>query len=70
MPGLVVIKLGMELVAEAVARATGAGAGGIAALRHEVLDDAVEDRAVIEAFAGQEHEVVDGLRGLVGEETE
>lgn len=33
--------------------AAGAGAGGVAALRHEAVDNAVEDDAVVEAFARQ-----------------
>ena len=34
-------------------RAAGAGAGRVAALRHEARDDTVERRAVVEALAGQ-----------------
>ena len=52
-----VVELGLELVA----RAAGAGAGGVAALDHEAGDDAVEDDAVVEPFAGEEDEAVDVL---------
>ena len=41
---------------------------GVAALDHEVGDDAVELDAVVEAVAGQEDEVVDGVRRVLGEE--
>ena len=41
----------VDLVLERVAGAAGAGAGGVAALDHEVGDDAVEDEAVVEALA-------------------
>ena len=38
----------MELVLELVARAAAAGAGRVAALDHEAVDDAVEDRTIVE----------------------
>jgi hypothetical protein len=41
------------LVGEFVAWAAGAGAGRVAALRHEALDDAVEGGAVVEAVTGE-----------------
>ena len=66
--GAVVLERRVELVAELVARAAGAGAGGVAALGHEALDDAVERDAVVVAVAGEEDEVVDGVRRLVGEQ--
>src|SRR3546814_3380615 len=48
----------MRLTAEfggkiGLVRAAGAGAGLIAALRHEAGDDAVEDDAAVKAFAGE-----------------
>ena len=49
--GAVVLQAGGELVGELVAGAAHAGAGGIAALNHEVGDDAVEGDAVVEAAA-------------------
>ena len=60
----------VELVLELVARAAGAGAGRVAALDHEVLDDPVEDHAVVEALAGELLEVRDGLRRVLVEELE
>ena len=59
-----VVEFGLELVA----RAAGAGAGGVAALDHEAGDHAVEDHAVVEAFRGEEDEAVDMLGGLLGVE--
>ena len=47
------------LVVEAVAGAAAAGAGRVAALAHEAVDDAVEDDAVVVVLCGEEHEVVD-----------
>jgi hypothetical protein len=47
-----------RLVREAVAGAAAAGAGGVAALAHEAVDDAVEDDAVVVVLRGQEHEAV------------
>src|SRR5581483_5860545 len=43
-----------------------AGAGRVAALDHEVGDDAVEDDAVVEAVARELREVLDRLRRVVG----
>ena len=47
-PGLVELAAALELVVELVAGAAAAGAGRVAALDHEVGDDAVEDGAVVE----------------------
>src|SRR5436190_7277227 len=58
----------VELILERVARAAGPGAGWVAALDHEVRDDAVEDHAVVEAVAGELAEVLDGLGRVVIEE--
>ena len=55
---------GRQFVLEAVAGATTAGAGGVAALAHEAVDDAVEDDAVVVVVPGERHEVVDRLRCL------
>src|SRR5690606_2001693 len=54
------------LVLEAVAGAAGAGAVRAAALDHEVVDEAVEVQAVVEATPGQVGEVGDRQRGLLG----
>ena len=43
---------------------TGAGAGGVAALDEEVLDDAVEDGVVVIVFEAELNEVPRGLRSL------
>src|SRR3954470_9284373 len=51
----------VELVLELIPRAAGPRAGRVAALDHEVLDDAMEDDAVVEAVAGELAEVLDGL---------
>ena len=51
-----------ELTLDAVIRAAGACACRISALDHESRDDAVEDKAVIEAFFYQTDEVVYGVR--------
>ena len=51
-----------RLVVEAVARAATAGAGRVAALAHEAVDDAVEDHAVVVVVSGEEDEVVDRVR--------
>src|SRR5699024_1682550 len=42
------LQLRVELVLELVARAAAAGAGRVAALDHEAVDDAVEDRTIVE----------------------
>ena len=65
--GRVVPEVGVKFVVEAVAGAARARASGVAALGHEVGDDAVEGGVVVEAFAGEEDEVVDGVGGIVGE---
>ena len=52
----------VRLVLELVAGAAHAGAGRVAALDHEVRDDAVEDDAVVEAVARELDEVLDRLR--------
>jgi hypothetical protein len=64
----VAVGIAFELVGEAVAGTAAAGAGGVAALDHEVGDDAVEDGAVVELVAGEEDEVADGVRRFGGEE--
>ena len=57
-----------DFVLEPVARAPGSSAGGVAALDHETVYDAVEDNAVVEFFAGQKDEAVDGNWSIEGEE--
>jgi len=58
----------VEFVTELVAWAAGAGAGGVAALDHEVGDDAVEFDAVVVAALGEVEEVGAGHGRLRGEE--
>ena len=53
-------------IAQALAR-LGISAVGVAALYHEILDAAVEERAVIEAFAGKFEEVLAVQRRVVRE---
>ena len=57
----------VRLVLELVAGAAHAGAGRVAALDHEVRDDAVEDDPVVEAVARKLDEVLDRLRRVVEE---
>ena len=45
-----------------------AGARRVAGLRHEVLDDAVEDAAVVVALEAELHKVAAGERRLLGPE--
>jgi hypothetical protein len=47
-----------------------ASPGGIAALGHEIRDDAMEHAAVIETFASEEYKVVHCIRSLVCEKLE
>ena len=65
--GLVVPAVGFAFALELVARVTGAGAEGAAALDHEIRDDAVEAEAVVEAAAGEAEEGGAGDRGVLGE---
>jgi hypothetical protein len=57
-------ELPVELVLERIARPAGARCRRIATLNHEVGDDAMERDAVVEALAGERHEVRDRLRGV------
>ncbi len=71
----------LGLVGELVPGAAHAGAFGVAGLDHEVRDDAVKDGAVVEFVAlfgagvpflgafGEADEILDGLGGLLFEET-
>lgn len=76
-------KLWVEFIAELVARATTTGAGWVAALDHESVDDAVEDGAVVErtflatlcilggvflGSLGQTDEVFDGYWCVIAEQ--
>ena len=63
---VVVEAVGGELAGDLVARATGAGAVGVAALDHEAGDAAVEDEPVVKTGLDQRDEVVDGVGGDLG----
>src|SRR5207237_10511582 len=65
---LELVGVALGLVLELVARPAAAGALGVAALDHEVFDDAVKREAVVEFLAGEEDEIVDGLRGVLREQ--
>jgi len=61
----IMFEVGVKFVAEAIARAATTGTGRIAALDHEVLDDAVEGNAVVKTFTGEKDKIVDGKWHLV-----
>ena len=61
-------QIGMEFVVELVAGPACTRSRRVTSLGHEAGDDAVESCAVIVAFTREKYEVVDGLRGLVGEQ--
>ena len=65
--GLGVFEGLVDLVWETVTGAAASGAGGIAALDHEVFDDSVEGDAVIEASLGEVQEVGGGDGDFGGE---
>src|SRR5262249_50275575 len=56
--GPVITQVLVELIGETVARSASPRSGGIAPLRHEVGNDPMEHRPVVEALTGQENEVV------------
>ena len=58
LPAALVLKLGAVN-----ALAACAGAGGVAPLDHKILDDPVENKAVVVALFGQRHKVFNGFRG-------
>ncbi len=58
-----IVELGLQVWELAPAHA---GAGGVAALRHEAGDNAVEHDAIIKAFARQRRDPLDMSRGEVG----
>ena len=85
MYGSVEGQLAVDLVVELVARTADALAERVAALEHELLDDAVEDHAVVErgrlrlaglgmrprlGAVGEADEVGDGLRRVVAEQVD
>src|SRR5690349_10270267 len=58
------IRIAPGLVLKFIAGSAAAGAGGIAALDHEVGDHAMKHGAVVKAFAREEDEIVDSLGGV------
>ena len=61
-------QIGMEFVVELVAGPACTRSRRVTSLGHEAGDDAVESCAIVVAFTREKYEVVDGLRGLVGEQ--
>ena len=49
-------------------RSAGAGAGRVAALRHEAVDHAVKDDAVVKSVLGQRGDALDMAGGEIGTE--
>jgi hypothetical protein len=68
--GVVLERIATQFVLELVAGTAAPGACGVAALNHEVVDDAMKRYSVIEAFASQKDEVVDRLGRMLGIELE
>lgn len=62
--GAVVFEPSVDFVFKAVAGSAAAGAGGIAALDHELLDDAMEGEAVVVTALREIQEVGDGNGGF------
>jgi hypothetical protein len=54
-----------EFAFDAIARATAPDAIGIAALNHEIFDDAVKGQSIIETLVYQLHEVGTGVRRIL-----
>lgn len=64
----VAIGIAFEFIGKLISWTAGSGSGWVAALDHEVGNDAVKYDAVIKPFASQEHKIVHGLRRVVGEQ--
>ena len=62
--GRAVAELGVEFIGKLVARAAAAGFGGIAALEHEALNDAVEGDVVVVSPAGEIEKIRASERSL------
>src|SRR5688572_24411923 len=62
------MRLAVEFLLQLLAGAAHAGAGGIAGLRHEAVDDAVEDDAIIEFLTRQLLDAGDMVRCEIGAE--
>ena len=68
--GDVVFEVGRAFVGKLVARTTGAGALGAAALDHEIIDHAVENEIVVITPAGEIDEIGYGQWGLIGKQSQ
>lgn len=66
--GFVVFEFGMEFVLELVTRSAATGFSGVAALDHEVIDDAVEGDAIVVAALGEVEKIGGGNGGFAGED--
>src|SRR5207237_5402845 len=55
-----------HFVIELISRSTTSGAGRVAALDHEVGEDAMKDCAVVKVFAREKDEVVHRFRSVLG----
>src|SRR5262245_47532632 len=59
---------GIKFITEFVSWTAHAGAGGVAALYHEIIDDPVKYHAVIISLAREKDKIIHGLRSLIGKE--
>ena len=62
------VRIRFHLVFEFITRTTGAGPSGIATLDHEIGNHSMKRDPVVEFVPGQENEIVDGLRSILGEQ--
>jgi hypothetical protein len=67
-PRPVVFQFRIELVWELITRSTRSGTGRVPGLSHETWKNAMERRIVVETFASQKDEIVDGVWRLVRKE--
>src|SRR5579885_828567 len=65
---LVLVRVALGFILETVTRTSAAGAGRIAALNHEVLDDAMKQRAVIKFFPREKNKIVHGFWRILGKQ--
>ena len=66
----IVTQLRVEFVAKLIPRSASAGSGWIAALRHEVFDDSVEDGSVVKSFPRKEDKVINRRWDEIGEKSD
>ena len=65
---LVLVWITLGLIFEFVAWSAGSCSRGVAALDHEVGNNAVKNRAVVKSIAGQKNEITNSLRSVLHEE--